>query len=234
MNADTSSNAMNHLYLNTDFFKVRAMQFFRLQLNITLILSVIIGASFFVSCSSSKKIAVAANNNAPVTDHKSKMAEKKVTDDESGASETEERDDKTKKKTKVNASEDKAEIVISTARTFIGTPYKYGGTTRSGMDCSALLINSFSVVKLNLPRSSEAQSKVGTEVKINELQPGDLVFFATGNKKKEITHVGLVTDVRAKDNIKFIHASSSLGVVETNLFAEYYQKRFRVARRVIE
>ena len=106
--------------------------------------------------------------------------------------------------------------------------------SQSGMDCSALLLNSFSVVKLNLPRSSEAQSQVGTEVNMDELKPGDLVFFATGNKKKEITHVGLITDVRSKDNVKFIHASSSLGVVETNLFAEYYQKRFRVARRVIE
>ncbi len=135
---------------------------------------------------------------------------------------------------KKEKSSDKAEKVISTARTFIGTPYKYGGMTRSGMDCSGLLINSFTVVKVNLPRSSEAQSKVGTQVKMNELKAGDLVFFATGNKKNEITHVGLVTDVKSKDNIKFIHASSKLGVVETNLFAEYYQKRFRVARRVIE
>lgn len=128
----------------------------------------------------------------------------------------------------------KAEKVISTARTFIGTPYKYGGTTRSGMDCSALLLNSFGAVKLNLPRSSSAQSKVGTPIDLDELKPGDLVFFATGNKKKEITHVGLVTDVKSKDNVKFIHASSSLGVVETNLFTEYYQKRFRLARRVID
>jgi cell wall-associated NlpC family hydrolase len=131
-------------------------------------------------------------------------------------------------------TESKADKVISTARTFIGTPYKYGGTTRSGMDCSALLLNSFGAVKLNLPRSSAAQSQVGTEIDMDELKPGDLVFFATGNKKKEITHVGLVTDVKSKDNVKFIHASSSLGVVETNLFTEYYQKRFRLARRVIK
>jgi cell wall-associated NlpC family hydrolase len=71
------------------------------------------------------------------------------------------------------------------------------------------------------------------EVKLKELQPGDLVFFATGNKKRKITHVGLVTEKRGKDIVKFIHASSSLGVVETNIFAEYYQKRFRGARRVI-
>ncbi|MBA4057443.1 MAG: hypothetical protein C0490_22200, partial [Marivirga sp.] len=101
-------------------------------------------------------------------------------------------------------------------------------------DCSGLLINSFRAVEVSLPRSSEAQSKIGKEIKkMNELEPGDLVFFATGRKRKEITHVGLVTDVKSRDNIKFIHSSSSLGVVETNLFAEYYQKRFRGARRVI-
>ena len=129
--------------------------------------------------------------------------------------------------------EEKTEKVIGTARSYLGTPYKYGGTTRSGMDCSGLLMNSFIVIDIKLPRSSEDQSKIGTEVKMNELEPGDLVFFATGKKKREITHVGLVTECRAKDNVKFIHASSSLGVVETNLYAEYYQKRFREARRVI-
>lgn len=102
------------------------------------------------------------------------------------------------------------------------------------MDCSGLLINSFNAIDLSLPRSSSDQSKIGKEVKLKEVRPGDLVFFATGRKRRRVTHVGLITDVKAKDNIKFIHASSSLGVVETNIYSEYYIKRFRGARRVID
>lgn len=130
--------------------------------------------------------------------------------------------------------EAKVDKVITTARSYTGTPYKYGGTTRSGMDCSGLLLNSFKVINFELPRSSEAQSKIGKEIKLKDLEPGDLVFFATGKKRRKITHVGLVTERKDKDNIKFIHASSSLGVVEANIFADYYVKRFRGARRVIE
>ncbi len=135
---------------------------------------------------------------------------------------------------KINAHDTKVSKVVATARSFTGTPYKYGGTTRAGMDCSGLLLNSFKAIDFNLPRSSEDQSKVGEEIKMKDLQPGDLVFFATGKKRRQVTHVGLVTEVKGKEEVKFIHASSSLGVVETNIYAEYYQKRFRGARRVIE
>lgn len=135
---------------------------------------------------------------------------------------------------KTKAREKEADVVIRAARTYTGTPYKWGGTTRSGIDCSGLIGNAFNAVKLSLPRTADAQALVGEKVKIADLKPGDLVFFGTGKKKREITHVGIVTVVKSKDNIKFIHASTSLGVVETDLFSDYYKKRFREARRVID
>lgn len=124
--------------------------------------------------------------------------------------------------------------VIQTARSYMGTPYKWGGTTRSGIDCSALTGHAFQAIKIELPRTADAQAQVGDKIKISELLPGDLLFFATGKKKKEITHVGLVTEIKSKDNIKFIHASTSLGVIESNLYSDYYIKRFRLARRVLK
>ena len=124
--------------------------------------------------------------------------------------------------------------VIKTARTYTGTPYKWGGTTRSGMDCSGLTGNAFQAINISLPRTADAQALIGEKIKMKGLRPGDLLFFATGKRRRVITHVGIVTEVKSKDNIKFIHASTSLGVVETNLYSDYYIKRFRLARRIVD
>ncbi|HEY9117006.1 MAG TPA: C40 family peptidase [Roseivirga sp.] len=126
----------------------------------------------------------------------------------------------------------KVDMVLQTARSYTGTPYKYGGTTKVGIDCSALLYHSFRSVKINLPRTSEEQAKKGKRVRINELKVGDMVFFATGSKKREINHAGIVTAIRGKSEIRFIHASTSLGVTESNLYSPYYMERFRKGRRL--
>jgi probable lipoprotein NlpC len=119
--------------------------------------------------------------------------------------------------------------IITTARNYTGTPYKYGGTTRNGMDCSGLVTVAFNSANLKLPRVSSDMANVGREVKIKDLRPGDLVFFITG-KEDKISHVGIVTDIRGKEDIVFIHAADS-GVREDNLFTKYYQKTFTKATR---
>lgn len=128
--------------------------------------------------------------------------------------------------------EEKVDVVISKARFYTGTPYKYGGTTVLGMDCSGLLMRSFEAVDMYIPRTAAEQSKLGKKVNISELKKGDLVFFKTIKKKAKVTHAGLVTDARKKDQIIFIHASSSKGVIEVNLMSNYYRKAFVKARRL--
>ena len=134
---------------------------------------------------------------------------------------------------KLTARQQKVNKIINTSRTFVGTPYRYGGTGQRGMDCSGLLLIAFRSADIALPRSAKEQSKIGKSVRMRQLRPGDLVFFATKKRRRKVSHAGLVTEIKGKRSIKFIHASSSRGVVEDNLYSNYYQKVFVKARRPV-
>lgn len=120
--------------------------------------------------------------------------------------------------------------VIATARSYHGTPYKFGGTSRLGMDCSGLLYNAFAAIDVAIPRSSNEQAAWGDPVKPQNLQVGDLLFFGPNPGSGTITHVGMVTEATT-DGVQFIHASSSLGVTENSLETDYYLSRFIKAVR---
>jgi len=122
--------------------------------------------------------------------------------------------------------------VIGEARTYIGTPYKWGGNDRKGIDCSGLLVRSFESVGMKIPRTASQQIDLGKKVSLKKSREGDLVFFAFGKSKRKVTHVGLLSRVQNQKNINFIHASSSRGVVETQLIKDYYLKRIRQVKRI--
>ena len=114
------------------------------------------------------------------------------------------------------------------SRTYLGTPYVWGGVTHKGIDCSALTQNSYGENKVGIPRVSRQQWKTGTPIEYNDLQRGDLIFFNTMGVG--VSHVGMVVDPAGP---KFIHASSSHGVMYQDLSKKYYKARYLGARRIV-
>jgi len=124
----------------------------------------------------------------------------------------------------------KGSKVISTAYAYRGTPYVWGGTSRSGgFDCSGFTSAVYRRNGVTLPRTSREQSEIGQRVSRNQLHRGDLVFFkTTGNG--EVSHVGIYVG-----SGKFIHASSGgHRVMVSSLGESYYSNRFAGARRVVQ
>ena len=122
--------------------------------------------------------------------------------------------------------------VVDNAKQYDGVRYKYGGTTKKGMDCSGLVYTSFKQENIALPRTTKDLSKTGDWVDIKQVQKGDLLFFATKKNSRTINHVGIVTNSRV-GNVEFIHASTSKGVMISNLAERYWYFAFVQARRVL-
>ena len=116
--------------------------------------------------------------------------------------------------------------IVGTAKRFVGTPYRWGGTSpEEGFDCSGLTMVVYQLNGLKLPRSSRQQYGAGIPIRRNELMQGDLVFFATSGGKR-ISHVGIYVGKG-----RFIHAPGRGKRIRTDrLTRRYYKARYMGAR----
>ena len=123
-------------------------------------------------------------------------------------------------------SKDK-ELLVKISKGFLGAPYRFGGMSLKGIDCSAFVKRVYSFFDITLPRTAREQANVGQKVSRDELVVGDLVFFNTS--RYYISHVGIYIG-----NGQFVHASSGRNkeVRINNLSDPYYDKRFVQATRV--
>ncbi len=122
-------------------------------------------------------------------------------------------------------SPDERKLFIKVATGFLGAPYKMGGSSLKGIDCSAYVRKMYELFDVNLPRTAREQSTVGVTIEKEKLEEGDLIFFRT---RRPIGHVGIYIG-----NNEFVHASRGSKVVRIDsLDQPYFQKRFRRAVRV--
>ncbi|WP_395062110.1 LysM peptidoglycan-binding domain-containing protein [Flavobacterium sp.] len=125
----------------------------------------------------------------------------------------------------------KADFLIAKAVEHIGTPYRSGGTTSAGFDCSGFMFATFKNIDMTLPRASHEQANYGVQIDKSMAQKGDLIFFATRGKGR-ISHVGMITEI-VNDEIKFIHSSTSSGVIISSIKEDYYARTFVQINRVL-
>lgn len=120
-----------------------------------------------------------------------------------------------------------AEDIIAHSYSYLGTPYRYGGTSYSGIDCSGFTMKVFAQFGIYLPHGASDQYALSTPVTTEERAPGDLVFFNTSGYG--IGHVGIYLG-----GGQFIHASTSRGVIISSLYESYYARTYLFAGRIID
>lgn len=121
-----------------------------------------------------------------------------------------------------------SERIVAEARTWLGTPYRYGGEERSGADCSGVVMKVYlAAAGVRLPRDSRSQRAFATVIDRDMLVPGDLLFFASKAGGEQVGHVGIYVG-----DDEFIHASSSRGVIVSRLGEPYYRRHYHSSGRV--
>lgn len=126
-----------------------------------------------------------------------------------------------------------ATSLLEEAKRFLGTPYRHGGRSPRGFDCSGFVGFVFESYGIRLPRASVHQAREGESVDLSEIQAGDLLFFKTRGRKHRISHVGIYLGEG-----QFIHAGAWGGrksrcVKISDLDGSYYVQRLASARRVL-
>jgi len=144
---------------------------------------------------------------------------------------------KTKKKKNKNDKEIApinliADMVVDSAMQFTGVKYKFGGTNKKGMDCSGLVYVTLQKNDILFPRVSYQMANEGKRITLADAQKGDLLFFRTRKKGKNINHVGLIVAIE-DDEVKFIHATTSRGVIVSSLREGYWNAAFVKATRIL-
>lgn len=115
--------------------------------------------------------------------------------------------------------------MISFAKSFLGTPYKWAGTTPSGFDCSGFISYVMGNFGISIPHYSLSMAELGETIKLSDAKPGDLMFFK-GRNSSGIAHVAMVVEV-TEEAINFIHSSTSRGVVIDNFkTSKYFISRY--------
>lgn len=130
------------------------------------------------------------------------------------------------------ANDPQVDAIINYAKSFLGVPYRYGGTTPSGFDCSGFINYIFGNFGFDLVRTSYGLAELGTTVKLSEIQPGDLMFFKGSNvNSTTVGHVALVVEV-TPDAIKFIHSANTGVRIDNFKTSQYYIQRYIKTKRL--
>jgi cell wall-associated NlpC family hydrolase len=114
--------------------------------------------------------------------------------------------------------------LIEEAEAWLGTPYRYGGESRNGVDCSGFVLQVYTALGVQIPRTSNQQYDYVKKINFDEKKTGDLIFFS---KNSKINHVGIYLG-----SGEMIHASSSNGVVKQSIYDNYFEDKIAGIGRV--